>query len=144
MAEPELVRRAASAAAALAFACLAGGAAAQTMNANPSSYNGGYGRANGSQNRGVDFGTRDQNGNRVIVDGLIQMGVDQSTISRSDSTFFPDSGVGTQTGANTAIGNNLVVITQGNFNTVIVNSHQVNNGNISAGTTLNGGVSNGP
>jgi len=37
-----------------------------------------------------------------------------------------------------------VVITQGSWNTVIVDSQQTNNGNISADTTLNGGVSNVP
>ena len=48
-------------------------------------------------------------------------------------------GVGIGSGAS-AIGNNLVVITQGNYNTVIVNSTQINNGDVSASTTLNGGV----
>jgi holdfast attachment protein HfaA len=39
-------------------------------------------------------------------------------------------------GSSTAIGNNLTVVTQGNNNTVIVNSTQINNGNISAGTNV--------
>ena len=37
-----------------------------------------------------------------------------------------------------AIGNNLNVVVQGNNNVVIVNSRQVNNGNVNAGTSLNG------
>ena len=39
--------------------------------------------------------------------------------------------------------NNLVVITQGSWNTVIVNSNQVNNGNVTAtstGTVINGEI----
>jgi holdfast attachment protein HfaA len=35
-----------------------------------------------------------------------------------------------------------VVVTQGNNNTVVVNSTQTNTGNVSASTSLNGGVSN--
>jgi holdfast attachment protein HfaA len=130
---------------ALAGACLslafAGSGFAQTLEANSSSYNGGYGRVNGQENRPVAAGTRDTNGNRVIIDGLMQTGVDQSSFSRQEGgSWAEDGGVGSSTGTSTAIGNNLVVITQGNFNTVIVNSHQTNNGNISAGTELNGGV----
>jgi holdfast attachment protein HfaA len=35
-------------------------------------------------------------------------------------------------GASSAIGNQLNVITQGNYNTVIIDSTQINNGDISA------------
>ena len=42
------------------------------------------------------------------------------------------AGVGAVGGSSTAVGNNLVVITQGNYNTVIVNSQQTNTGNVSA------------
>jgi len=124
---------------------LAGAAHAQTMNANSASYNAGYGRVAGQENRPVDVSTRDANGNRVILDGIIQTGIDQSAFasaSASAGAWDSFSGVGTGTGS-TAIGNNLVVITQGNYNTVIVSSQQTNNGNVSAGSTLNGGVSNG-
>ena len=48
------------------------------------------------------------------------------------------SGGGTIIGGATAIGNSLNVVVQGNHNTVIVNSNQINNGNITAGTVLNG------
>ena len=37
-------------------------------------------------------------------------------------------------GSSQAIGNQLNVVTQGNWNTVIVNSNQTNNGDISANT----------
>ena len=45
---------------------------------------------------------------------------------------------GTAIGGSTAIGNHLNVVVQGNNNVVIVNSRQVNNGNVNAGTSLNG------
>ena len=118
----------------------AGSAAAQTLESNSSSYNGGYGRVNGQENRPVAYGTRDANGNRVIIDGLIQTGVDQSSYSRQDGGSWSDGGgVGSQTGTSTAIGNNLVVITQGNWNTVIVTSVQTNTGDVTAGVTSSGG-----
>jgi len=113
---------------------------AQTMRANSADYNAGYGRRAGSENHPVEVSTRDANGNRVIVDGIIQSGEDQSSFSFGSGAGESYSGVGSLGGGATAIGNSLVVVTQGNYNTVIVNSNQVNNGNVSAGTNLNGGV----
>ena len=97
-------------------------------------YNAGYGRVAGSENHVVEYSTRDANGNRVIVDGVMLTGDDQSTFTRSGGSLDSYSGVGSQGGSSTAIGNNLVVITQGSYNTVIVNSTQTNNGNVTAGT----------
>ncbi|WP_184717554.1 holdfast anchoring protein HfaA [Caulobacter sp.] len=115
-------------------------AAAQSMSTNSASFNAGYGRSSGQENRMVDYSTRDVNGNRVIVDGVMLTGADQSVYSSSRSSGSLDaySGVGGIGGyaGSTAIGNNLTVITQGNNNTVIVNSNQVNNGNISAGSNV--------
>ncbi|PLR28078.1 endonuclease [Caulobacter zeae] len=122
-------------------------AMAQSMSSNSASYNAGYGRVAGQENHVVDYSTRDANGNRVIVDGVMLTGSDQSVYSSRSSSGSLDSysGVGSLGGfsGSTAIGNNLTVITQGNNNTVIVNSNQVNNGNVSAGASTNGGVSNG-
>lgn len=123
--------------AALSAAFVSGAAQAQSMNANSASFNAGYGRVAGQENQPISVGMRDANGNLVIVDGMILHGEDQSTFSASGAvsgavdTF---SGVGASSSAN-AIGNNLQVITQGNYNTVIVNSVQTNNGNVSASTT---------
>lgn len=122
-------------------------AMAQSMSSNSASFNAGYGRTAGQENHVVDYSTRDANGNRVIVDGVMLTGSDQSVYSSRSSSGSLDSysGVGSLGGfsGSTAIGNNLTVITQGNNNTVIVNSNQVNNGNVSAGASTNGGVSNG-
>lgn len=106
---------------------------AQSMSTNSASFNAGYGRSSGQENRMVDYSTRDANGNRVIVDGVIQTGADQSYYSRTSGGVGGGSNGGVGNGSNTAIGNNLVVVTQGNWNTVIVNSNQTNNGNVSAG-----------
>jgi holdfast attachment protein HfaA len=127
--------------------CAAGTADAQTMTTNSAAFNAGYGRIAGQENRVVEYSTRDANGNRIIVDGVMLTGADQSVYSSSNSSGSLDSysgvgGLGGYSGS-TAIGNNLTVITQGNNNTVIVNSTQTNTGNISAGSSTNGGVSNG-
>lgn len=70
--------------------------------------------------------TRDANGNRLIVNGQIM----------TDSTLTGGIGDGFSSGAGSAqaVGNQLNVVTQGNWNTVIVNSNQTNNGDISANT----------
>jgi holdfast attachment protein HfaA len=122
---------------------LATGAGAQTMNANSGSYNAGYGRFSGQENQPVNPTLRDANGNLVIVDRVIQAGQDQSVFSNAVAAgaFDTVAGVGASGGAS-AIGNNLVVVTQGNDNVVIVNSKQTNSGNVSASSSLNGGVSN--
>lgn len=117
-----------------------GVAAAQSMSTNSASMNAGYGRSSGQENRMVEYSTRDVNGNRVIVDGVMLTGADQSVYSssRSNGSLDAYSGVGGIGGyaGSTAIGNNLTVITQGNNNTVIVNSNQVNNGNVTAGSNV--------
>ncbi len=124
---------------------VAGVAQAQSMETNSAGFNAGYGRTAGSENHVVQYSTRDANGNRVIVDGVMLTGADQSVYSSSHSSGSLDSyaGVGGygSYGGSTAIGNNLTVITQGNNNTVIVNSTQTNNGDITAGTNVNNGTS---
>jgi len=129
--------------AALAGLAIAGAADAQTINANSAAYNAGYGRVAGEENQPVDVGLRDANGNLVVVDGVIQAGQDQSVFSNfgAGGAFDTASGVSTSSSAS-AVGNNLVVVTQGSNNTVIVNSTQTNTGNVSASTSLSGGVSN--
>ena len=143
---PGAGRRLAISAALLALAAAATGlvlsspARAQTLDTNSAAFNAGYGRVAGSENHVVEYSTRDANGNRVIVDGVMLTGADQSVYSSSRSSGSLDSysGVGSLGGwgSSTAIGNNLTVVTQGNNNTVIVNSSQINNGNISAGTNV--------
>lgn len=68
----------------------------------------------------IEASTRDQNGNRLIVDGRIM----------SQTSLFGglgDGGVGDSLSGG-AIGNQLTVVTQGSWNTVIIDSTQINNG----------------
>ena len=129
--------------AAVASLGLAGQAHAQFMSTNAAEYNAGYGRIPGQENRPVDVTTRDANGNRVVVDGLILSGEDQSSFARASGAADAYAGVGALGGGASAVGNNLVVVTQGSNNTVIVNSTQTNTGNVSANSNLNAGVGNG-
>ncbi|WP_417310297.1 MULTISPECIES: holdfast anchoring protein HfaA [Alphaproteobacteria] len=77
--------------------------------------------------------SRSTAGNRVIIDGVIQTGVGVS----SHGGLF---GGGVGSGA-TAIGNQLNVNVSGQYNTVIVNSTQINNGDINASAQSDGNVS---
>ena len=128
---------------ALAGLAVAGTASAQTLGANSASYNAGYGRASDEENQPVDVSMRDANGNLVVVDGIIQAGQDQSVFSNfgTGGAFDTVSGVSTPTGAS-AVSNGLPVVTQGNNSTDSVNSTETNTGNVSASSSLSGGVSN--
>ena len=123
---------------ALAAVLLAGSAAAQTMNANSASYNAGYGRTPDQENRAINADTRDANGNRVVINGVIQNGSDQSFFGGAASAFAgagASASAGAGLGGATAIGNNLTVITQGSNNVVVVDSRQTNNGTVTATQT---------
>lgn len=86
-----------------------------------------YGLDPGDQNTPYDARTRDLNGNRVIIDGRIVVGDDLSSLPLG---LYNSNGSGMGfSGNGTAIGNQLNVNTSGSFNTVIVNSSQINNGN---------------
>jgi holdfast attachment protein HfaA len=120
---------------------MVGAASAQSMTSNSSSYNAGYGRSAGDENRPVNFSIRDTNGNLVILDGVMNTGADQSTLAGAsivDGGGYSGVGGAYSSGAS-AIGNNLNVVTSGSYNTVIINSVQTNTGTV----TANGYVSNG-
>jgi holdfast attachment protein HfaA len=103
-----------------------------------------FGYGYGEEQTPYEANTRDAAGNRVIIDGRIMTGMDQSSLSMSSasagswSQATAGAGYGSGTSSGTAIGNQLNVITQGNWNTVIVNSTQINNGNQT--TVLNGKI----
>ena len=127
---------------AVALQLLPGVAAAQSAGSSGmGAYTAGYGGSRYTTARTQTGSTRDANGNRLIVDGIIQVGASTySSASGGVSSSFTGAGGsgGTAIGGSTAIGNSLNVVVQGNHNTVIVNSSQVNNGAITAGTSLNG------
>ena len=92
-----------------------------------------YGMYYGQELTPYEASTRDANGNRTVVNGLIEGGsgvafgsanaVASASASASASAFAGGYSQGT------AVGNQLNVITQGNYNTVIVNAQQTNSGN---------------
>lgn len=135
-----------AAAAAATFLALPATAQAQSAGGTSTApFQAGYGAARYTTARPQSGSTRDQNGNRLIVNGLIQTGA--STYSQTSGgvsswgNWTNGSGEGSTTiGGATAIGNSLNVVVQGNWNTVIVNSRQNNTGNVTAGTALNGTI----
>lgn len=134
-------RRVAMAVCAVCASLLAVGAAqAQSMGSSSSAFNAGYGRAAGDENRPVNFSIRDANGNLTIIDGVMNTGRDQSTLSGSsivDGGGYAGVG-GAYSGSASAIGNNLNVVTSGSYNTVIINSVQTNTGAVTANGYVNG------
>ena len=128
-------------AAALTAAC-AGAARAQSGSSSLSGFSSGYNGGLSTLEGAINVSTRDANGNLTVVDGVTQVGVDQSVFAKAGSTTGASdsfNGAGAIGGA-TAIGNNLSVNVSGNYNTVVVNSTQTNNGAVSASTVLNGKV----
>lgn len=127
---------------ALAAAAPSAAAAQSAGSAGLGGYQAGYGGARYTTARPQTGSTRDQNGNRLIVDGIIQSGASSYSratggVSSSFSGVGGGANNGTTIGGSTAIGNSLNVVVQGNHNTVIVNSTQTNNGDVTAGTNLN-------
>lgn len=113
-----------------------GGSAAQSSGEFERPFGFGYGQ----ESQSFDANTRDASGNRVILDGRIMTGMDQSSLSTSSASAgaWSQSSTGAGYATGSAIGNQLNVITQGSWNTVIVNSTQINNGNQT--TVLNGKI----
>ena len=103
-----------------------------------------FGFSYGQEQSPYDANTRDGNSNRIILDGRIMTGMDQSTLSTATASAgawaqaTAGAGFGAGAAQSAAVGNQLNVITQGNWNTVIVNSTQINNGNQT--TVLNGKI----
>jgi holdfast attachment protein HfaA len=129
--------------AALAVAVPQAAAAQSAGSSGAAPFQAGYGGARYSTARAQTGSTRDANGNRLVVDGLIQSGASAYSSASggvSGSYAGAGSGGGTAIGGSTAIGNSLNVVVQGNNNTVIVNSRQTNTGAVTAGTALNGSL----
>jgi holdfast attachment protein HfaA len=114
---------------------------AQTMTSNSASFNAGYGRTAGSENRAVDATMADAAGNMTVVNGLIQNGSSSSVFANAGGVATAFAGVGGSGGGSasaSAIGNSLNVVVQGNYNTVVVNSTQTNTGSVTATASSNG------
>ena len=137
-------RQISAAAALVAILAPAAAWAQSTGSAGASRFQQGYGSARYATAQQTTGSTRDANGNRLIVDGIIQSGASsysrQSGGVASAYSGAGSSGSGQTIGGSTAIGNQLNVVVQGSWNTVIVNSNQTNNGDVNAGTALNGNI----
>lgn len=129
---------------AAAVTCVPVAAAQQT---NPSDWNRPYGQAPGSETRPYQ-GSRSA-GNRVVINGIIQTGVGVSAQASAMATANASAGGMAGVGANGsaygpwasagafAVGNQLNVVVNGNYNTVVINSNQTNTGDISANANAN-------
>ena len=125
-----------------ALALAAQAAHAQSGSSTLSGLSAGYNGGLSTFEHAVNVSTASASGNTTMVDGVTQVGSDQSIFARNGSTSgAADSyaGAGAVGGAS-AIGNNLSVNVSGNYNTVVVNSTQTNTGAVSATTVLNGKV----
>lgn len=84
-----------------------------------------YGFGYGQEERDFDPRTRDANNNRLIVNG--RMGLEGSTLPLG-LMFSDESSLSGFDGNQLAVGNQLNVTVQGSWNTVIIDSTQINNG----------------
>ncbi|XBQ15165.1 MAG: holdfast anchoring protein HfaA [Oceanicaulis sp.] len=130
--------------AALAAGCaFASPAAAQSS--HPSDWTRPYGQAHGQETRPYQ-GARGRAGNRVVINGIIQTGVGVSAQASAYGSISAGAGgeggfSGPFASSNAlAVGNQLNVVVNGNYNTVVVNSTQTNTGNVTAtaGASANG------
>ena len=95
-----------------------------------------YGMGFGDDSRSFDAGTRDSAGNRYIVDGRIIYGDAYSTLNGGLNTQWGATHGSGMLGNSMAIGDQLNVITNGSYNTIIIDNTQINNGN--QNSVLNG------
>jgi holdfast attachment protein HfaA len=89
-----------------------------------------FGFGFGQEEQPFDPGTRDANGNRVIINGRI---MDDASTLPGGLQFGGDGfGNGGWQGSSAAIGNQLNVVTNGNNNIVIIENEQINTGDQTA------------
>lgn len=105
--------------------------------ANDRTYSNGYNMAPGQENVAPSGSTRDANGNRVILNGVMGSG-NQTTLTGVQQSGVGVPGMWGNSATASAIGNSLNVVVVGSWNTVIIDSTQVNNGDQNAEASLNG------
>ncbi len=102
----------------------------------------GYGSSANVMDKAFNPSTRDENGNRIVVDGVIQTGSGNSSLTTTSTNsltgaqYFQSGASGSASA--TAIGNMIKIDVNGTGNTVVLNSTQINNGSVSASAVLNG------
>jgi holdfast attachment protein HfaA len=144
---PSRLRIALLVSAVLGMASAAEPAFAQTMTSSSASYNSGWGRTADEENQPINPSLRDANGNLQVINGIITNSSNQGLFSgggvATSGSGASSSGSGAFASGATAIGNNLSVVTEGDYNTVIIDSRQTNNGTVTANSSTSGGVGNG-
>jgi holdfast attachment protein HfaA len=125
----------------LCVACGSAQAQSSSESAGAASMEAGYGRAGAVASQTFNPVTRDANGNRLVVNGVIMNGQPNAPVSYSSTgsnslsgAAYFDSGAAALNNSNTAtaVGNLVNVSIIGHGNTVVLNSTQTNNGDISA------------
>lgn len=123
---------------------------AQAPASNPSDWNRPYGQLPGGETQPYQ-GARGLSGNRVVINGIIQTGVGVSAQASAMAQVTAQTGGGVNGGVGgvfanasaSAIGNQLNVVVNGNYNTVVVNSTQTNTGNVIANAGAGAASANG-
>ena len=133
------------------LAGLAASGAARADGNNSAEYNSPFGMNATQENQAIDPSLRDANGNLALVNGVFtSSNMNPSSMQSMSSLGATGSGGTLNTGgvgfggpgmvsSAQAIGNSLNVVTVGTGNTVIVNSHQTNNGDQTANVNVDGG-----
>jgi holdfast attachment protein HfaA len=98
-----------------------------------------YGYGYGQEDTPYTAGTRDAFGNRVIVNGRMMVGDDLSSLPSGMWNLNGLSNGDGLGGNSQAVGNQLNVITNGSWNTVIITNEQINYGDVNA-NVLNGEI----
>jgi len=115
-----------------------GPALAQSTSDSGAEFTRPYGLSPGETTRPYQ-GARGAGGNRVVINGIIQtgVGVQARASARGHASAAISGGVGGEGGmlaqsSATAIANQLNVVVDGRYNTVVVNSRQTNSGDVTA------------
>lgn len=108
----------------------------------------GYGGSGRTLSSNFNPSTRDANNNRVIMNGLIQDGQGGSQVNVYGATNNTASGAdyfrsgadnftaGAITATSTAVGNQINVNVSGSWNTVVLDSTQINNAPVTSSVTV--------
>jgi holdfast attachment protein HfaA len=129
-------------------------AASAAQQTNPSDWNRPYGTVPGQETRPY-AGTRSA-GNRVVINGIIQTGVGVSAQANAMASASANVNVTGMAGVGGdgmmagpfasagafAVGNQLNVVVNGNYNTVVINSNQTNTGDVTANANADAGGAN--
>lgn len=112
-------------------------AAPQTT--TPKSFESGYANSKAIQSETFNPTTRDANGNRIVLNGILQMDSSNTSYSHSaasNASLLPGFETNASKASVSAVANLLSITISGNHNTIILNSRQTNSGNVTA--ILNG------